>query len=174
MENKKMDNSSIFAMREETIFKEQEPLKPARKKRSSVDEIIEFQKQCYETEQDFAKMKEEQELFVKGVCQNIDRERDRHGLSQQGLAELSGISISHIHRLVNGESGLGVSALYRIAFALQISPADLLPSTTSTKQTNGQIYDEITKELDVQTNNTLLKFCAEWVKEVRRITRNGK
>ena len=62
-----------------------------------------------------------------------------------------------------------MNALYNIACILEKNPADFLPTTVSSKQTNGQIYDEITKELDQASNNAILDGVASWVKEWRRL-----
>lgn len=54
------------------------------------------------------------------------RERRLHqNLTQEGLRELTGISVDTIHRIESGRSDPKVSHLYRIAVALDMEVADL-------------------------------------------------
>ena len=91
---------------------------------------------------------ESEELFYQGIAQNLQIEIDKKGYSLKQISDWSGISTVHLFRVLKGEARIGMNALYNIACILEKNPADFLPTTVSSKQTNGQIYDEITKELD--------------------------
>lgn len=112
---------------------------------------------------------ESEELFYQGIAQNLQIEIDKKGYSLKQISDWSGISTVHLFRVLKGEARIGMNALYNIACILEKNPADFLPTTVSSKQTNGQIYDEITKELDQASNNAILDGVASWVKEWRRL-----
>ena len=112
---------------------------------------------------------ESEELFYQGIAQNLQIEIDKKGYSLKQISDWSGISTVHLFRVLKGEARIGMNALYKIACILEKNPADFLPTTVSSKQTNGQIYDEITKELDQASNNAILDGVASWVKEWRRL-----
>ena len=112
---------------------------------------------------------ESEELFYQGIAQNLQIEIDKKGYSLKQISDWSGISTVHLFRVLKGEARIGMNALYNIACILEKNPADFLPTTVSSKQTNGQIYDEITKELDQASNNAILDGVASWGKEWRRL-----
>ena len=112
---------------------------------------------------------EAEELFYQGIAQNLKIEIDKKGYSLKKVSDWSGISTAHLFRILKGDARIGMNALYNIACMLEKNPADFLPTTINSKQTNGQIYDEITKELDQTSNNVLLDSVATWVKEWRRL-----
>jgi len=60
------------------------------------------------------------------VAKNIRLFRQRAGLSQQKLAERTGISLSYINLLENSETDIGVSTLKKVAEGLGIPPGALL------------------------------------------------
>lgn len=53
--------------------------------------------------------------------------RSRRQMTQQALAEASGLSQSHIALLESGQRGFSLPSLNRIARALKVSPKSLLP-----------------------------------------------
>lgn len=109
--------------------------------------------------------------FLEGIISNILIEMDKQEITTRGLGQLSGISFSHLSRIFNGESKIGLCALIKIAYALHVSPSDLFPVDINKRKTNGQRFDEITKEMDIASSNFLLGLCADYVKEWRRIKR---
>ena len=68
-----------------------------------------------------------------GFSQQLRRVRKRRGISQQALAEISGVSRSQISNLERNENGVHamadpqLSTVYKLALALEIPPAVLLP-----------------------------------------------
>ena len=69
-----------------------------------------------------------------GFSQQLRRVRKRRGISQQALAEISGVSRSQISNLERNENGVHamadpqLSTVYKLALALEIPPAVLLPA----------------------------------------------
>ncbi|ERS55348.1 MULTISPECIES: helix-turn-helix domain-containing protein [Corynebacterium] len=69
-----------------------------------------------------------------GFSQQLRRVRERRGVSQQVLADISGVSRSQISNLERNENGLHtmadpqLSTVYKLALALEIPPAVLLPA----------------------------------------------
>jgi len=69
-----------------------------------------------------------------GFSQQLRRVRQRRGISQQALAEISGVSRSQISNLERNENGVHamadpqLSTVYKLALALEIPPAVLLPA----------------------------------------------
>jgi predicted transcriptional regulator len=56
----------------------------------------------------------------------IKRRRAEVGISQEGLAFETGISLRHLQRIEGGTIDLRVSTLYKVATALETTPAKLL------------------------------------------------
>lgn len=69
-----------------------------------------------------------------GFSQQLRRVRERRGVSQQVLADISGVSRSQISNLERNENGIHtmadpqLSTVYKLALALEIPPAVLLPA----------------------------------------------
>ena len=110
------------------------------------------------------------EQVLDGIVSNVMLEMDKQGLTTRGLAELSDGTYSHLSRIFNHEARIGLQTLIKVAYALHLSPAELFPYDINKRKTNGQRFDEITKELDVVSSNFLLGICADYVKEWRRIS----
>lgn len=106
---------------------------------------------------------------LEGIAQNIFVEMDKQGLTVRGLGELSGVNYSHLSRLFNGQSKIGIGTLIKLAYALHISPGELFPYDVNRRKTNGQRFDEITKEMDIASSNFLIGFCADYAREWRRM-----
>lgn len=108
--------------------------------------------------------------FIDGIVQNIQMEMDKQGITVRGLGEMSGVNYSHITRILNGNSHIGLPVLIKVAYALHLSPGDLFPMDINKRKTNGQRFDEMTKRLDLESSNFLLNLCADYTKELRRIS----
>lgn len=108
-----------------------------------------------------------------GIIQNIRVEMDKENLSLRGLSEISGVHFSHLSNLFSGKCKIGLDALIRLAYALQLSPAEIFPYDFNKRKTNGQRFDEITKELDLASSNALLEQCMIICKEMKRLKREN-
>jgi transcriptional regulator with XRE-family HTH domain len=53
--------------------------------------------------------------------------RESAGYSQQSLARASGLSRTWVGEIERGARGVGLATVYRLAAALRLAPADLLP-----------------------------------------------
>lgn len=60
------------------------------------------------------------------VSTNVRKERLRKGLSQEALADLSGLHRTYIGSIERGERNVSIDNIERIANALSVSPVDLL------------------------------------------------
>lgn len=58
----------------------------------------------------------------------VRKHRMRRGLSTRGLAAAAGVSQPFLSNVENGRAMVSVPSLYRIAAALEVSPAELMPS----------------------------------------------
>lgn len=109
--------------------------------------------------------------IYQGIIQNIRVEMDKRGLSIRGLSELSGVHFSHLSNMFNGKCKIGLDALIRLAAALELSPAELFPYDFNRRKTNGERFDEITKELDLPSSNAILEQVIIMVREIKRLKR---
>lgn len=108
-----------------------------------------------------------------GIIQNIRVEMDKENLSIRGLSEISGVHFSHLSNMFSGKCNIGLDALIRLAYALHLSPAEVFPYDFNRRKTNGQRFDEITKELDLASSNALLEQCMIVTKEMKRLRREN-
>jgi len=58
---------------------------------------------------------------------NIRRERLLKGFSQEELAFRAGVGLSHLGRIERGTINVSSKIIFRIAFALEMSPGDFFP-----------------------------------------------
>lgn len=107
--------------------------------------------------------------FISGIVQNIKTETFRCGLSNYELAAMSNISYIHISKLFNGAVGIGLEGLIKLSFALGKHPANFMPLDVNHRKTNGERFDELTKDLDIDSCNFLLQMVAEYCKQFRRV-----
>lgn len=107
--------------------------------------------------------------YLDGIVSNILMEMDKQGITVCGLAELSDTSHCHLSRIFNHKSNIGLPVLIKVAAALRVSPSQLLPDDMNKRKTNGERFDQMTKDLDVSTCNFVLGMVADLVKEIRRI-----
>jgi hypothetical protein len=73
--------------------------------------------------------------------------------------------------MFSGQARIGLESVIKLAYALRVSPKDLFPYDTNSRKTNGQRFDEMTKEMDPQSCNVLLGIVADFTKEWRRLKR---
>lgn len=98
------------------------------------------------------------------IGQRIRKYRKALGLSQEELAEKSGISVTHMSHIETGNTKLSLTVLVKIAETLQVSTDALLfDNTTATKNT---IIDEITKNLS-SCNASQLMIISDIIKSTQ-------
>ena len=107
--------------------------------------------------------------YLEGIVQNIYILIDKKGITLRGIAEMSGISYSALSKILNRKTRLGLRVLIKIAYALRVSPKELFPNDLNKRKTNGERFEELTKDMDVSDCNFLLEICSDYVKEWRRI-----
>ena len=108
---------------------------------------------------------------LEGIVQKIIVIMDQQQITIRGLGEMADVNYSHLSRMFNRQTRIGLPTLIKVAYALHISPCDLFPYDINKRKTNGQRFDEITKDIDVKKRNFLLTICADYVREWRRIKR---
>lgn len=106
---------------------------------------------------------------MNGIVQNIRIEMDKQDMSLSSLADMADVDCAHLSRVFKGTGRIGLTVLIKVAYVLNISPGELFPYDFNGRKTNGQRFDEITKELDLSSSNYLLLFCSNYVKEWHRI-----
>lgn len=112
---------------------------------------------------------EKMQRIYDGIAQNIKIEMDKAGLTLRELEDKSGVHFSHLSRVFNGKCRIGFDALIRIAAAFKMSPTDFFPYDDNKRMTCGQKFDEITRCLDVRSQNYLLENTVSYVKEYNRL-----
>lgn len=108
---------------------------------------------------------------LEGIVQKITVIMDQQQITIRGLGEMADVNYSHLSRMFNRQTRIGLTTLIKVAYALHISPCDLFPYDVNKRKTNGQRFDEITRDIDVKKRNFLLTICADYVREWRRIKR---
>lgn len=61
------------------------------------------------------------EAYYYRIGRNIRRLRREKGMTQEGLAEASGLSMKMIQKLENGQQGFRMDTIIRVAVALDVS-----------------------------------------------------
>ena len=107
------------------------------------------------------------DAILEGIVQNICIEMDKRNISMQELSRASGINNSHLCKIFSGTSRIGLNALLKIANVLQVSPGEFFPYDDNNRKSNGQKFDEITKEMDLRSCDFLLSLCVAYVRELR-------
>lgn len=69
----------------------------------------------------------EDSIYLQSFGRRLAALRAQRGLSQEQLAEASGLGPGEMRRVERGQRDLSVVALADIARALQMAPADLMP-----------------------------------------------
>ena len=112
---------------------------------------------------------DEMQRIFDGITQNIRIQMDKEHVSLRDLEMRSGVCFSHLSRLFNGRSRIGLDALIRIAAAFEMSPTDFFPYDRIQRMTNGQKFDEITRGMDLKSSNFILEQCVSYCKEWNRL-----
>lgn len=108
------------------------------------------------------------------LASRLKRLREKLGLSQQELADQSGLSRVHISGLERGVSSPAVESLVRIAKVLQTSAGELLKdievsNTQFHPESNQRVYPELQAFLDDPDTITLYNLKPEEVALLKSI-----
>lgn len=87
------------------------------------------------------------------IGQRIRKTRKAYGLSQEQLAELVGISTTHMSHIETGNTKLSLPVLVSLAEALEVSTDDLLFCGSPTER--GSVLAELTQLLESCTTQQL-------------------
>lgn len=104
--------------------------------------------------------------YLKGISQNISRERKRRGLSMSRLADMANLSPSHIFKLENAQCEIGLKALLKISTALGVSPELFFPERLCGElkiMTNGDRFESIIQEADDEMIEFALKMTESMI-----------
>lgn len=99
-------------------------------------------------------------LILIGIAQNIAVEMDKQNYTIGSLSRITGISTSHISRILNSKQDIGLKTLLKIAKALHVNPSALFPVDGNSRKTNGQRFDDITKGIPLKYTNYYLDIIA--------------
>ena len=104
-----------------------------------------------------------------GIAQNIRIEMEKREMSITDLAVIAGVEYSHLANILKEKQQIGMQTLISVAYAMELTPAELFPFDFNTRKSNGARFDDLTKECDLTTVNIILGFVADIVKDMRRI-----
>ena len=96
--------------------------------------------------------------------------RERQNLTQQNLAELADLSVTHVSHIENGHTKASLAALIKIENALNVSTDELLCDYI--RQAKDIVVNSITEEI-ADCNDKELKVIEEAVKTIKRALRKA-
>lgn len=102
--------------------------------------------------------------ILDGISQNIWQKMDAKNMSVRNLAEVSGTTYCGLSNIFNYKKTIGLRSLIKIAYALECSPVDFFPYDLNRRKSNGDRFDEITKNLDLDSVNYLLELSINFAK----------
>jgi DNA-binding Xre family transcriptional regulator len=98
--------------------------------------------------------------IFQGIGQNICIVMNQKGYNLTRLAAHSNIDSATLSRFLNGKARISLIALIKVSIVLDVCPGDLFPIDLNNRRTSGQIFDDITKNLNVKEVNYLLEVAA--------------
>ena len=105
------------------------------------------------------------------IGKQIKIERIKQDLTQEQLAEMSNISVSHLSGIERGTTKLGLAAFFRIANALKASTDALLCYSLDNQQSKAIINHKIAN-LVADCSQEELIFIEEIVRSSKKALRN--
>lgn len=106
-------------------------------------------------------------IICKQLGENIKRARKELGMTQSSLAEISGISETHISNIEKGETWISCDALAAISNALKVSPAALLVVES---ENCASPADELNQKLHELTENFVRSITQEINRNVQLVS----
>ena len=107
-------------------------------------------------------------LNYRDIGKQIKIERIKQDLTQEKLAEMVNISVSHLSGIERGATKLGLSALTGIAEALKISTDTLLCYSVDNEKSKSVLSDNIAGILNDCSNSELI-----YIEEIVRSAKNA-
>lgn len=102
------------------------------------------------------------------IANRIQKERENQKLDITQLALLTGMHYSHIYKIEKKQISPGLDTIMKICIALSIDIKTLIPleieEKERNKQTNGEKFDTITRNLETKDINYLLHMAKEMSK----------
>ncbi|MFH5802785.1 helix-turn-helix domain-containing protein [Alienimonas sp. DA493] len=118
---------------------------------------------------------ENQPEIVRRFAANLRRLRHERGLTQAELSRRAKIALSYVGRLEAGTSAPGIDLLDRLAGALGVSPADLLPTdddrrdeVAALRQRAGELSATLVETAGADTLRMLNPLLARLIEGERR------
>lgn len=113
-------------------------------------------------------------IYIRTLYQNILREMDRQNVSYNALSRATGISTSTISRLFNATEvqSISVATLFKIAAALNIEPASVIPNMNFNDTDYQGIFSELIKELDPKAKSLILEQVSSMVSAINTYRSN--
>ncbi|MBQ6133047.1 MAG: helix-turn-helix transcriptional regulator [Lachnospiraceae bacterium] len=112
---------------------------------------------------------EMRKYIYNGIAQNIRVEMEKRNLNIRDLADLACVEYSHLANILKEKQQIGMQTLICVAYAMEMTPGELFPFDFNTRKSNGARFDDLTKECDLLTVNTILGIVADIVRDFRRI-----
>ena len=107
-------------------------------------------------------MTEHEKAKYTEIGQRIRAERVAKKMSQAELAELAGISVSHVSEIENGKSGVLVYTLTRIAEGLQVTTDSLIrPNIPEVNQIYQSEFSDLLKDCSPSEIEAIVKMAKE-------------
>lgn len=103
------------------------------------------------------------------IAQNIYAEMDKKNVTAHQLASMIGMHYTHLYNIIRGESKIGLDALIKVAYGLGCKPSAFFPEEMKTAKSDGDRFNDICRDMDVQSKNYLLDLCNNYSKEYRRL-----
>ena len=113
--------------------------------------------------------------IVRRFAANLRRLRHERGLTQAELSRRAKIALSYVGRLEAGTSAPGIDLLDRLAAALGVTPADLLPTNddwrddvATLRKRAGELSATLIEVADADTLRMLNPLLARLIEGARR------
>lgn len=97
------------------------------------------------------------------IGQQIRKYRKAHNLSQEQLAEMIGISVTHMSHIETGNTKLSLPVFVKVAQVLEVQTDDLLSESTTARSNH---YNDIFDILDTCTS-TQVKVISDMIKALK-------
>lgn len=95
----------------------------------------------------------------------VKKERQLQNYTVSELAEMTSMNLAHLYRIEKGERPIGLRVLIKIAWALNRPIQKFIPfEEVDRPKTNGERFEEMTRNLDTATINMLFEIVENLIK----------